>query len=102
MAEIVTVAQLRDYLGVDSDKDPEIGMLLASAAESISRATGTDWTRREKLDTYNEAVRAQVWLSYYAVRDGAKNARFLQDYLTGLISSLQLTAYEEAGPDGVG
>lgn len=101
MAELVTVEQLRDYLGVDADKDAEVTALRASAIESISRPTGFDWKKRKKLDTFNEAVRVQVWLSYYAVRDGAKNTQFLQDYLTGLICSLQLTAHEEADPDGI-
>jgi len=99
--EIVSTEQLRDFLGADSEKDTEIAALRASAIESISRSTGIDWTRREKVDTFNEAVRVRVWISYYAVRDGAKNTQFLQDYLTGLICSLQLTGHEEAESDGV-
>jgi len=101
MTEVVTIEQLRDYLGVDADKDTEITMLRAFAIESISRASEFNWEQRKKIDTFSEAVRVQVWLSYYAVRDGAKNTQFLQDYLTGLICSLQLTAHEEADPDGI-
>lgn len=91
MAEIVTVEQLREFLGVDSDHDGEITMLRSAAIEHISRATATDWMQeQENVETFNEAVRVQVWLSYYAVRDEAKNTQFLQEYLTSLICSLQL------------
>lgn len=99
VAEIISVEQLRDYIGVDSEKDDEIRMLRAAAIEHIGRATATDWKKRTKVDTFNEAVRTQVWLSYYAVRDGAKNTGFLQDYLTGLICSLQLCGEEGEAND---
>lgn len=93
-AKIATVEQLRDYLGTDSEKDSEINSLRAAAIETLCRATGIDWTQRKKIDTFNEALRVQVYLSYYAVRDGVKNMEFLQNYLTGLICSLQLCKAE--------
>lgn len=100
-AKIVTVEQLRNYLGADSEKDSEIKALLAAAIESLCRATGIDWTQRRKVDTFNEAIRVQVYLSYYAVRDGTKNTEFLQEYLTGLICALQLCTGEvDADGDG--
>ncbi|HHY52661.1 MAG TPA: phage gp6-like head-tail connector protein [Clostridiales bacterium] len=99
--EIVTTEQLRDFLGVDSDRDSEVEALRTSAIESICRATGIDWTKREKVGTFNEAVRTQVWISYYALRDASKNTVFLQEYLSGIINSLQLTRGEEAETDGV-
>ncbi len=98
---IVTTENLRDFLGVDSEKDAEIGMLRASAIESLNRATGFDLTKRAKTETLNEAIRTQVWLSYYAVRDASKNTAFLQEYLSGLTCSLQLTGGEEDAEDGV-
>lgn len=93
-ANIVTVEHLRDYLGADSEKDSEIEALRAAAIETLCRSTGIDWTQRHKADTFNEALRVQVYLSYYAVRDGVKNTEFLQNYLTGLICSLQLCKAE--------
>lgn len=90
MAEIVSVEQLREFLGVDADRDNEITMLRSSAIEHLCRATGIDWKARQDVETFNEAVRTQVWMSYYAIRDEAKNTQFLREYLTSLICSLQL------------
>ena len=93
MAEsaIMTVEQLREFLGVDEERDGEIKMLRLSAIEYLCRATGIDWAARADVETFNEALRTQVWLSYYAVRDVAKNTQFLREYLTALICSLQLS-----------
>lgn len=95
----LTADELRGFLGVGDGHDGEIERVLASATETICRATGIDWTRRDQNETFNEAVRTQVWLSWYAVRDEAKNTQFLQEYLIGLICSLQLCKSEVARND---
>lgn len=100
MAGMVSVAQLRDYLGVDADSDDTISRLRASALGSLRVSTGIDW---EAADTDKrqsiacEAVQTMVWLSFYAARGDATNADFLRQYLTGLIVQLQ---YGEGGGDG--
>lgn len=97
MAEAVTVEQLREFLGADAEHDGEVSMLRASAIEHICRASKIDWTARQDVETFNEAVRTMVWTSYYAVRDEAKNTPFLREHLTGLICSLQLCKGGESG-----
>lgn len=87
---VITAEELCAYLGVDEENGAEVARLRAAAIERICRASGIDWTARTDVELFNEAVRTQVWLSYYAVRDTVKNTQFLQEYLTGLICSLQL------------
>lgn len=99
MAEILSVEQLRDFLGLDEDQDDAIALLRQTAIGIINKATGRDWQQREDVEIFNEALRTQVWLSYYAVRDdNVKNTTFLQSYLTGLINSLQFPG--DAQEDG--
>lgn len=101
MSEISSVEQLRDFLGVDEQRDGEVEMLRESAIGIINKATGRDWRLRDDVDMFNEALRTQVWLSYYAVRDdGNKNTAFLQSYLSGLINSLQYPGNAKEAADG--
>lgn len=90
---IITTEALRDYLGVDSGKDGEIESIRASAISYISNATGMDWRAAEGQEvfdeTLNEALRIQTWISYFAVRDSAKNTPFLQEILINKIAQLR-------------
>lgn len=94
MAAVLTTEELRGFLGVDVEFDPEIERLRAFAVEQICRATKIDWLARQDVETFNEAMRVSVWMSYYAVRDEAKNTVFLQERLTALICTLQLCGEE--------
>lgn len=90
---ILTTEALRDYLGVDSGKDREIESIRASAISYISNATGMNWESAEETDVFdenfNEALRIQAWISYFAVRDSAKNTTFLQEVLINKIAQLR-------------
>lgn len=96
--EILTVEQLRPYLGIDNEHDEELAQIRASAIEYICRATEIDWTQRSDVGTFNEALRVQAWISYYAVRDESKNTEFLLRYLSGRICSLQLSKSGRVAP----
>ena len=93
--EIASAAQLLDFLGVEEEHLPEVEAVRSSAIGYLCKATGVDWTARGDVEVFNEALRVQVWLSYYAVRDAAKNSQFLRDYLTSLLCSLQLSPPNE-------
>jgi hypothetical protein len=96
--EIVSIRELADFVGVDTVDETLclINSLRDFSIEDICTSTGIDWTKRRKLGRFNEALRTKVYISYYAVRDASKNTPFLQEYLTGLICSLQLSAHEGA------
>lgn len=88
--------ELRAYLGVGEEHDGELAALREAAVEGICRATGIDWRERPQQQQFLEAVRAQMWLSFYGVRDAAGNTAFLERYLEGLLAGLQLCREEGA------
>lgn len=94
---IITVEQLRDYLGVDADADGMITAARASAIERLGRATGVDWTQQAACAAANEAISIMVYIHFYAVRDDVKNTNFLERHLTSLIKTLQYS--KEAIPN---
>ena len=95
---IMTVERIMEYLGVGPDKEKEVQSLRASAMEDIRLTTGKDPADEKLSALFDEAVRVQVWISYYAVRDAAKNTEFLRRYLSTLIDKLQLAP---AGDDAL-
>lgn len=101
MAEVVTEEQLREYLGVGEENLGLVAQLRAAAIEGLNRACGFDWTLREDVEQFNDAVRVYVWMSFYGVRDPSQNTIFLESHLTWLINSLKLCANEGTDSDGV-
>ena len=95
---LVTVEELRDFLGVDEDSDSIIRAERNNALDELYRATGYDWTMEDKANVANEAVRVMVYISYYGVRGGLKNLDFLERRKTQLTKMLQFSG--EASCDG--
>ena len=86
---MITVEELRNYLGVDSDSDPEIKTARDAALEELKRVTGVNWENAQNCSVANEAVQAMVYLNYWGIRDSAKNTEFLQKHINKKIKLLQ-------------
>lgn len=94
---LVSIDDLREFLGVDSDSDSIIANERDNALDEIRRATGFDWEHaREQLGALNEAVQILVYISYYGVRDGVKNLVFLERRKIQLMKMLQYSAEAQA------
>lgn len=96
---LITAAELLDFLGADEDAESEIAEELQSALEQLERATGVDWEKRKDVHTANQAIKDMVYLSFYAVRDGSQNTKFVERHLTSIIKQLQYATATEGNND---
>lgn len=96
---LISIAQLRDFLGVDNDSDGIIKNERDNALDELKRATGFDWSDANAARTANELVQIMVYISYYGVRDGVKNLDYLERRRTQLMKMLQYS--KEVYDDGV-
>lgn len=87
--QLVTAAELLDYLGAGSESSAIVEGLRTSALAQLAAATGIDWTDRTDCGVANEALRVMVWLSFYSMRDDKAATEHLERYKTSLIKSLQ-------------
>lgn len=93
--EILRVAH---YIGtsvepVFSDTDREyllIKSLIEQAYERLYQATAVNWTEVHN-PMVTDVVNGLCFISYYAMRDDAKNTTFLERYVNSRIFDLQMT-----------
>lgn len=96
----MSVEQLINYLGVDSDSSADINIALKAAQETLKRTTGKDWSKITDNAVADEAIQAMVYRNYWAIRDSAKNTEFLERFITQKIKLLQYCDDVEAASDG--
>ena len=93
--EILRVAH---YIGTSvepafSDSDREyllIKSLIEQAYERLYQVTAVNWTEAHN-PMVTDVVNGLCFISYYAMRDDAKNTTFLERYVNSRIFDLQMT-----------
>jgi len=74
---MITISQLRDFLGVDENEDEIITFAFNSALEELKRVTLVDWSAETDNAVAIEAIQSMVYRNYWGIRDSAKNLEFL-------------------------
>lgn len=87
---VVTVDDVRGFLGEDGDASNQMIAQMIEAAEG--ELVRVSQRSRESLATdplAAKAVRLMVWLEFFATRDASKNTAFLQQERTRLLLQLR-------------
>lgn len=90
------VMQVAHYIGTSvttTFSDPEyqlIKSLIEQAYERLYQATAVNWTEVHN-PMVTDVVNGLCFISYYAMRDDAKNTTFLERYVNSRIFDLQMT-----------
>lgn len=87
---IVSVDDVRDFLGEDGDASEKIIEQMIEAAErEIVQVSHRAPAELEADPLAAKAVRLMVWLEFFAIRDAGKNTAFLQQERTRLLLQLR-------------
>ena len=100
MCDDVWIKEVSHYLGscglemfeanLDENEYKLIGRLVNQAFARLKQATCVDWSNSDNPMVV-DAVNGLCYLSYYAMRDDAKNTTFLEQYVGNRIFELQMT-----------
>ncbi len=87
---IVSLSDMKDFLGVsEDDSDTIITDLITSAEDELAASTGIDLATTPRVETAKRAIRIMVWLSFYADRDDTKNTQYLISERDRLLTKLE-------------
>jgi len=86
---MITISQLRDFLGVDENEDEIITFAFNSALEELKRVTLVDWSAETDNAVAIEAIQSMVYRNYWGIRDSAKNLEFLNEHINQKIRLLK-------------
>lgn len=92
------IREVAHYLGLDAtnieywDEQERslIGNLVNQAFAQLKQATCVDWQTSDNPMVV-DVINGLCYLSYYAMRDDAKNTTFLEQYVRSRIFDLQMT-----------
>ncbi|MEL7568948.1 MAG: head-tail connector protein [Eubacteriaceae bacterium] len=93
---IVTLEEMKDYLGEDgTNNDSVIAYLIISAQQELETSTGINLSSTTLIETAKRAIRIMVWLSFYADRDAAKNTQYIVAERDRLLTKLEWSSKVE-------